>query len=899
MEALTNKKVLHIIEQMSMDEKLLCTHGQIWDPYRANQAGFVRGIKRLGIPDVFIADGESGVNVSWETTAFPAKVGLAATFDKTSAYEYGRALGKEAKAAGIHVTLTPRVNIVRDPVSIKGTSNGGNYQTYGEDPILNGKMGAREAEGIQEDHRAIANLKQMFGSSTGSAQGAGNCMIDQQTIHELYLKPFELVMRAGVASGMTNYNQVNGTWTYDYPELTSYARGQWGFQGFIFDDWYCLFDPNAIRHGATLEMPGSDYYDEGSDLSCYGKALSDAVYDPSQPVTLEDLDRAVYYYLDTLDRFGMLDEEQRIPGPIDTETKEESIEVCHSVAEKGAVLLKNEDNILPFDFKDKKVGIIGPGGAHQVMATFKEASYGFADRKSSVFSLLHQKYGENIAYCPGINLDGVVIPSSCLKPYEGAKESGLKQYVGPFTYETLSNGDLEHYEQPDQYTIDAEINHVGDSALPLLKEEQKKGFIKETPKSYYMWSGFLCPKETGMYRINMQSKFPGVREFEENNVQNSDQYISTSGNLYIRKKPENDNLERIGIGTRIFSNGTTDPYSEVVPCEDGWNNAGGYVYLEAGKEYEIYFNHTCISLEPLEIRLAWTTPSMALKAKEEALELAKQSDVVLYFAWHQSVNDSMKLDGNQDALIYETAKVNENTIVILNNGDPVEMPWRDEVKAILEMWFSGQEGARATLDILEGKVNPAGRLPVTFPVKLEDLAARDPNHPERYAPSGRINEKDAVHPNTVHFTEGLLNGYRWFDEEDIEPMYPFGYGMSYTTFSYSKPDIKPSGAGYLISCEIKNTGRYDGEEVAQCYLCRPSEVPKGVQCAPKVLVDFTRVFIKAGETKQVSFKLEERDLQYYDSNKKSYKKFIGKREILIGASSRDIRLKDSVFEKQG
>ena len=897
MEALTNKRVLHIIDQMNIEEKLLCTHGQIWDPYRANQAGFVRGNERLGIPDVLIADGESGVNVSWETTAFPAKVGLAATFDKESAYEYGKALGKEAKAAGIHVTLTPRVNIARDPVSIKGTSNGGNYQTYGEDPILNGKMGAREAIGIQEDNHAIANLKQMFGSSTGAAQGAGNCIIDEQTIHELYLKPFEIVMRAGVASGMTNYNQVNGTWTYDYPELTQYAREKWGFKGFIFDDWYCLFDPNSIRHGATLEMPGSDYYDEGSDLSCYGKALSDAVYDPSQPVTMEDLDRAVYYYLDTLDRFGMLDEEQRVPGPIDVKTKEESIEVCRSVAQKSAVLLKNEDNILPMDFKDKKIGIVGPGGAHQVMATFKEASYGFPDRKTSVFELLHEKYGQNVTYCPGIDLDGEVIPSSCLKPYEGAAENGLKQYKGPFTYETLSNGDLEGYEQPNAYTLDEVINHVGRSALPFIEEEQKKGFIKETPKTYYMWSGFLCPKETGMYRLNMQSKFPGIKEFEENKVQNSDLYISTTGNLYIRKKPENNHLERIGIGTRVFSNGITDPYSEVVPCEDGWNNAGGYVYLEAGKEYEIYFNHTCISQEPLEIRLAWTTPSMALRAKEQALALAKQSDVVLYFAWHQSVNDSMKLDGNQDQLIYETTKANENTIVILNNGDPIEMPWRHEVKAILEMWFSGQEGARATLDILEGVVNPAGRLPVTFPVKLEDLAARDPNHPERYAVSGRINEKDAVHPNTAHFTEGLLNGYRWFDEQGIEPMYPFGFGLSYTTFVYSDLEIIPVKGGYQIACNIKNTGSCDGDEVPQCYLGRASEIPAGVQCAPKVLVDFARISLKAGETKNVVFELEEDLLKYYDANTKSYEKFIGKREVLIGASSRDIRLRDSVFVK--
>ena len=241
MERFTNQRVLDMIKSMSAEEKLLCVHGQLWDPYRANQAGFVRGNERLGIPDFFIADGEQGVNISFETTVFPSKVDLASTFDRQCAFLYGQAMGREAKAAGVHLLLTPRVNIVRDPVALKGTSNGGNYQTYGEDPVLNGEMGAQEARGIQDHNQALANLKQMFGSSTGAAQGAGNCVMDEQTMHELYMRPYELVMRAGVASAMTNYNQVNGVWTYDCGYMMKdLARGEWGFQGFIFDVWYCL-----------------------------------------------------------------------------------------------------------------------------------------------------------------------------------------------------------------------------------------------------------------------------------------------------------------------------------------------------------------------------------------------------------------------------------------------------------------------------------------------------------------------------------------------------------------------------------------------------------------------------------------------------------------------------------
>ena len=892
MEGFNNKRVLKMIENMDMEEKLLCVHGQLWDPYRANQAGFVRGNERLGIPDFFIADGESGVNVSFRTTAFPSKVCLASTFDRESAFRYGQALGREAKAAGIHLLLTPRVNIARDPVSIQGVSNGGNYQTYGEDPILNGEMGAQEALGIQDKHQALANLKQMYGSSNGTAQGAGNCLIDEQTKNELYIRPYEIVLKAGVASAMTNYNQVNGNWTYNDGYLVKEcAREKWGFQGFVFDDWYCLYDPNAIRHGVTLEMPGDDYYDEGSENSCYGKKLLEAIRDKNQPVTEADLDHAVYYYLDTLDRFGMLDEPQRIPGDIDEETKAHSIEVCREVAAKGAVLLKNEENILPLDLTGKNVAVIGPGGAKQVMATFKESPHGFPDRKSGVYHILREKYGDCVRYAAGIDLDGEVIPGECLKPERDAKESGLKRYVGRFTYETLSNGDLESFPVcGENYELDREIDHHGENALPALAREQRRGFFKETPKEYYMWHGWLCPKESGMYRLSLQSRFPGTDIFEKNKVENGDLSIATSGNLYIRKAADAGYMERIGIGTRISANGIADPFSEVVPCRDGWNNAGGYTYLEAGEQYEIYFNHTCVYLEPLEVRLAWTTPSMAARALREAQEAAREADIALVFAYHQSVNETMRLEAGQDELIEKVIRSNENTVVVLNTGDPIEMPWRDDAKGILELWFSGQEGASAAVDVLTGRVNPAGRLPVTFPKRLEDLAARDPEHPERCALPGRISERDAVHPNTADFTEGLLNGYRWFDETGKEPMYPFGFGLSYTEFAYSDMEIQRLENGWQVSCMIRNTGSRDGEEVAQVYLGRPRQVPAGVQTAPKVLADFRRVAVKAGETRKVTFMVEEYYTRYFDVQSRSYQSFEGDREILIGASSADIRL---------
>ena len=885
-----NDRVKKLIEQMTMEEKLQCLHGQQWDKYRANQAGFVKGIERLGIPDIFVADGESGVNTSWEATGLPSKVGLAASFDRKAARLYGEVIGREAKASGMNWMLTPRVNIVRDYACAMGKSNGGNYQTYGEDPVLNGELGAQEAMGIQSDNNAIANVKQLFGTSSGSAQGAGNCVIDLQTMHEIYMKVYEPVFKAGVGSAMTSYNQVNGTWTYDHAYMnTRIIRDTWGFEGIAVDDWNCLYDPNSIRHGVTMEMPGEDYYDEGNEKSWYGKRLLDCVNDPNQPVTEADINRAVGIYLSTLDRFGMLDR-QRIPGPIDQETIKQGIIDAREIAGKTAVLLKNEDGILPIDPEKETVAIIGPTGNRQALPIFKEAAYAITERLTGAYQVLDEIYPGKITYAVGNDMDGVIVPSEFLKPENGSAECGLKRYLTGYTYQPLGDGRIDEVPVADEFVIDKTVNFTGENALDSIQFELMRGHYKSTPRPYYMWHGYICPKETGEYRLSVQSYIPGVKEFEKNNVSIGDMFISTSGNLYVKLSERDEYLSRVAIGTRIAANGGAVPNSEVVTCLDGFNNAGGTVYMEAGKEYEIYFNQCCIYHEPVQVRFAWTTPSMMEEAIVKAAETAGKADRAVVFAWHKSPFYCMELQERQNDLIRRVAKANPNTIVVLNTGDPVEMPWLDEVKAVLEMWLSGQEGARATADVLLGKVNPAGRLPVTFPRQLTDSAVRDPKHPERYAEPGRILDKDAIHMNVAVFTEGLNIGYRHFDEYNIEPRFEFGYGLSYTKFAYGDTVAEmTSDGGYQITCDITNVGEAKGDEVVQCYLTRPIIMPQGIKASPKVLVDFVRRTFEPGETQSVALNVSSDQLLYFDSEKKDWVPLCGQREILIGASSRDIK----------
>lgn len=847
-----NPRVDTLIAQMTLDEKLLLVHGQILDPYRANQAGFLAGCPRLAIPPLFIADGESGINTSWEATALPAKVGLAASFDVETARQYGRVLGEEARESGMHVVLSPRVNIVRDYIAPVGRSNGGNYQTYSEDPLLNGLMGAAEARGIQQDNNAIANLKQLFGSSSGTAQGAGNCIIDEQTMHEIYLKPFEYVTRAGVGSNMTNYNQVGGIWTYRYTDVTQkLCRDAWGFTGFTIDDWYCLYEPEAIRGGVTLEMPGEDYYGTGSENSWYGKKLKDAILDPANPVTEEDLDRAVGYLLCTMDRFHMLDE-KRIPKPVGDKVKYQSAQIARRAAQKAAVLLKNEDHILPLDIKRETIAIIGPTGRQQAMPIFKEAAYGFDARKTGVWAALQSRTDKKVLYAVGGDLEGVVIPMAHLKSRDGTPGC-VNLDVSLIIYDTLGNGSVkEPMEVAQPMGTVKSVCFTGADALPAPRVGELDGSgDKYLPAPFYMVTGKICPAETGPYRISLQSSIPTVEEFEKNQVTARDMQISTSGNLYIQSK-DGGPYERIAIGTRVGMNGGAVPNSEIIPCLDGFNNAGGEVYLERGEEYSFIATSRSIYKLPVSFRLCWVTPSMRAQNEREAVSIAAKADKALVFAWHHSPNETLLLHENQNTLIEKVCAANSRTVVVLNTGDPVAMPWLDRVKGVLQMWFSGQEGGQATADVLTGVYNPAGRLPVTFPRRMEDYAVHDPDHPERQAMAGRGHRKDHVAANVAHFTEGIFMGYRHFDRYGVEPLFPFGFGLSYTTFAYEGISVSPRADGGLCArVRIRNSGKVFGEEVVQCYLAPPKRVPGGVQFAKKALAAFDRVGLDAGETRTV------------------------------------------------
>jgi beta-glucosidase len=295
---------------------------------------------------------------------------------------------------------------------------------------------------------------------------------------------------------------------------------------------------------------------------------------------------------------------------------------------------------------------------------------------------------------------------------------------------------------------------------------------------------------------------------------------------------------------------------------------------------------------PMQLRLAWITPEQRAATFNAAVSAAREARAVVVFAYNEGTEGtdrtSLVLPRNQDALVQALANVNRKTVVVLNTGDPVTMPWLENVRAILETWYPGQEGGDATAELLLGEVNPSGKLPVTFPARLED-------NPTYSADGRRYPGIPATGPGAEEFyDEGIFVGYRWYDANHIPPLFPFGHGLSYTKFDYLDLETRRDGSGFEVSFIVRNAGSVRGAEAPQIYLGRSSAVPAGVQMAEQALVAFDRIELRPGDAKRIKLHIDKRALSYWSSAQDDWVIAGGKRAVYVGASSRDIRLRGRI-----
>jgi beta-glucosidase len=329
-------------------------------------------------------------------------------------------------------------------------------------------------------------------------------------------------------------------------------------------------------------------------------------------------------------------------------------------------------------------------------------------------------------------------------------------------------------------------------------------------------------------------------------------------------------------GKPIISPATAD---ESPPMYDmlAWRARYSKVVLEAGRPYAFQVDLLPAGQKYVAYRLGIQPPAGSIA---EAVEAARGADAAIVFAGSSTTSESemsdrsdLKLFGGQDALIEAVAAANPRTIVVLNSGGPVEMPWADKVPAIIEAWFLGGETGHALAGVLTGRVNPSGKLPVTFPKKLED------NPTYKYYPGGLEAE----------YREDLLVGYRWYDAESIEPLFPFGHGLSYTQFSLENLVVRKEGDLWWATVTIRNIGAVAGAEVVQLYL----EMPRSTGEPVRQLKGFQRVQLEPGKQQEISFVLAAEDLSWWDSHEGRWRAANGTYQIHVGHSSRDLPLSAS------
>jgi len=808
------RRVESLLSRMTLEEKIDLIGGV--DDF------FIRGVERLGVPRLKMADGPAGVRNFGPATAMPAGIALAATWNPALVERAAQEIGRDARAKGVHFLLGPGVNIYRAPL------NGRNFEYYGEDPYLAARMAVGYIRGVQSQG-VVSTVKHLLGNNSEFDRHRTDSVIDERTLREIYLPAFEAAVREARAGAVMNsYNLVNGVHMSQHGYFnTDVLKREWGFDGIMMSDWDATYDGiGAATGGLDLEMPSGAHMNRATLLPAIA----------SGKLSVAIIDDKVRRILRTAARFGWLDREQTdfsIPR-YNPQGRRAALEA----AREGIVLLKNEGALLPFDKgKIKSVAVIGPNA-------YPAVPLGGGSGRTEPFaavSLLeglsqHLDGSASVYYARGLQTLAEMAAATRFTTAATGGQAGLRA-------EYFDNAELRG--TPAATRTEPHINFG----------RQARSFPEQTLSS--RWTGYYVPQAAGQYEV----------------------FASSTG--------EDGGFYRLFVDDKL-----------VLDSWDASNALAGLqtLTLDAAPHKVVLEQRPNKRAARLGTRMQLGIMRQGSMVSAEAKKLAAHADVVVVAAGFdpgtegEGADRTFRLPAGQDELVREMAAANRNTVVVLMSGGGVDMnAWLDSVPALVHAWYPGQEGGTALAEILCGDVNPSGRLPVTLERRAED----NPTHDSYYTEAGT---------NRIVYKEGVFVGYRGYERAGTTPLFPFGHGLSYTTFKYGYLGISPvserawgdraNGPKFEVSFDVKNTGARAGADVAQIYV---GETHPKVARPAKELKGFVKVFLRPGETKRVTLVLDGRAFSYYDVAAKRWRAQPGEFDVYVGRSSAQIELRGKLI----
>ncbi len=819
-EAQIEKQIQALLEEMTPAEKVNMCH--------AVTKFTSGGVPRLGIPPLSMSDGPHGVREeiaadSWDAvggdqdyaTYLPTGTALAATWNRECARLFGEVLGAEARDRGKDVILGPGVNMVRSPLC------GRNFEYYGEDPYQAGELAAEAIQGIQSQGTA-ACVKHFALNSQELRRHEVNATCSERALRELYLPAFEsAVVKGGAMTLMGAYNRFRGQkcCQNDYL-LNQILKKEWGFDGVVISDWAGVTDTfEAARNGMDIEMGTGEEYHNYYLADPFLRAVENG------EIEMAVLDDKVRRILRLMFRLGVIGDGSRRPaGERNTPAHQAA---ARAIASEAITLLKNEKSLLPLDAgKIRRLLVVGDNA---------DCRHHFGGHSSAVKALYEVTPLEGLKRL----LEGSGVEIRSFRGYPVGSGAGL-----PIPSSLM--GIVDAGAGTRGWSCEIYDNHrrIGEPVRSLPLESPEFDPAKDLPEELrgkdfgVMIKGVLTPKKSEAWTFVLDGC--------------SQACLGCEGVNFVENCKSEENV----CGTATLP-------------------------LEAGRSYklEIPVNiHVGVPIYPVRLTAVPGGVGAADVKDEELFAAAREADAVLFFGGLNHTFDAegsdrkdMALHDGQNELVSALAKINPRLAVVLVGGSPVEMPWIDEVPAVVQMWYAGMEAGKAIADVLFGRVNPSGKLPFTFPKRLADSPAH---------------ALDDYQPLICHYAEDLLMGYRWFDTKQIEPLFPFGHGLSYTAFEYGEPVVETDGDEVVLRMKLANVGSRSGRETVQLYIAPP----KSAFLRPaQELKGFAKVALEPGESREVEIRLNARSFAIYHPDKREWFVEPGRYLLRLGASSRDIR----------